>query len=52
MTGLKDSFPFNPVRAKIVQTPEEYDWSSYKFRHRGIRRFTSLQACSPYDRKR
>ena len=21
----------NPVRAKIVETPEEYDWSSYKF---------------------
>ncbi len=21
----------NPVRAKIVDTPEEYDWSSYKF---------------------
>ncbi len=20
----------NPVRAKIVETPEEYDWSSYK----------------------
>jgi REP element-mobilizing transposase RayT len=21
----------NPVRAKIVETPEEYDWSSYQF---------------------
>ena len=21
----------NPVRAKIVQTPEEYNWSSYQF---------------------
>ena len=21
----------NPVRAKMVETPEDYDWSSYKF---------------------
>jgi len=28
---LSSYLHLNPVRAKIVQTPEQYDWSSYKF---------------------
>ena len=28
---LSRSIHLNPFRAKIVETPEQYDWSSYKF---------------------
>jgi len=58
----------NPARAKIVETPAEYDGSSYQFyignipaksqrksfaaRHWGIWSITVLQACCTKDRKR